>query len=192
MQYPIAGGTVCYKRHGGNTPVIKAAAQRRVERARAEKAVATYGLPIDIDPFDAIREEIARTHGHVKWLATIVSEMEPIDLVWGESSEETSAVVGTGTGDKGGNTISNTSSSKSEAGLTAWLQLYRSEREHLVKVCATAIKCGIAQREIELLERHGEMMAALLDAVIDDPELALDAPGKDRFLAVVSRHLRAA
>lgn len=186
--YPIRGGTVCYKRHGGKAPQVQAAARERIERQRAEQAVATYGLPIDIDPFDALREELARTHGHVKWLAQIVSEMEPIDLVWGDTMEKEE--LGEGTSMKGGDTTSTTR--QSEAGLSVWLKLYRDERAHEVMVCKTAIGCGIAQREIELLERYGDMMANVLSAIVDDPELALDAMGKDKLLAVASRHLRAA
>lgn len=35
----------------------------------------TYGVPVEIDPEDALREEIHRTVGHVRWLAEKVASL---------------------------------------------------------------------------------------------------------------------
>lgn len=51
---------VC-KLHGGNAPnVIKAA-----QKVMLEQGAATYGLPSNISPIEALTEELHRTHGHV-------------------------------------------------------------------------------------------------------------------------------
>jgi hypothetical protein len=191
LAWPIRGGFVCYKRHGGKAPQVREAARLRLERERAEQAVATFGLPREIDPFDALKEELARTAGHVAWLQEIIAEMEPVDLVWGETSEEASATIGTGTGAKGDDSMSNTSSSRSEAGLTTWLKIYQDERRHYVTVAATAIKCGIAEREVKLLEQQGKMIADIFRAFINDPELAVEPEVRQTMLVVASKHLRA-
>jgi hypothetical protein len=179
----VDGADVCII-HGARAPQVKAAAQDRVERARAERAVATYGLPQDIDPFDALSQELNRTQGHVMWLSAIIADMDPGALVWGETSIE----EGEGTGAKEGSTYR----IKSEAGVNVWLQLYYEERKHLKDVAKTCIACGIAQRELDLLERYSEMMANALGRIFDDPELAFDTEMKEKMLAVASRHLRAA
>lgn len=186
--WPIIGGTVCYQAHGGRRSNVQAAAQQRIERARAEGAVATFGLARDVDPFVALKEEIARTAGHVQWLQQIISEMEPIDLVWGMTSEETTQ--GDMTLPKGFSQETSSASVKNEAGLNTWLRLYQDERKHLVQVCAVAIKCGLAQREVELLESQGKLIADFVRSFIDDPELAFEADMRQLMRQVASRHLR--
>jgi hypothetical protein len=148
----------------------------------AERVVVTYGLPQDIEPVQAITGEIARTCGHVLWLGELIAEMEPIDLVWGQTMEE----EGSGTGQREGDTTK----SRSEAQLSMWLVLYKDERKHLVDVSKAAIQCGIAEREIRLLEQQGQIIADFLRAFIDDPELDFDQVTRRKMREVASRHLR--
>lgn len=54
-------------RHGGATKTHVVAARRE----QAVRAVATYGLPREIDPHAALLEELHRTAGHVAWLGQI-------------------------------------------------------------------------------------------------------------------------
>lgn len=177
----IDGADVCII-HGARAPQVKAAAQERVELGRAQRAVATYGLPIDVDPFDALREELARTAGHVRWLADIIADIDPEALVWGETSIE----EGEGTGAKEGATAK----IKSEAGINVWLTLYKQERVHLKDVAKTAIQCGLAEREVQLLEQQGKLIADIFRAMIDDPELGLDLEQRARMRSTASKHLR--
>jgi hypothetical protein len=178
---PIDGADVCIL-HGARAPQVVAAAIARVERARAENAVMTYGLPVEVDAFDALRQEIHRTNGHIYWLSLIIGTFDPEELVWGEVLEE----QGSGTGQREGDTFK----SRSEASINIWLTLYREERKHLVKVCKDAIACGLAQREVELLESQGRLISDMLRNVFDDPELGLDDVTKRRVREVAIRHLR--
>lgn len=58
--------------HLGNTPTIVQATARQEVRVMMRR----YGAPVDgIDAEDALREEIARTVGHVRWLAETVAEI---------------------------------------------------------------------------------------------------------------------
>lgn len=41
----------------------------------------TYGVPVDIDPEDALREEIHRTVGHVRWLAEKVAGLGDDEVI---------------------------------------------------------------------------------------------------------------
>ena len=49
---PARGQDIC-GRHGADAPQAKAAADKRIQRALAQEAVATFGLPRDVVPFDA-------------------------------------------------------------------------------------------------------------------------------------------
>jgi hypothetical protein len=66
--------------HGGSVPAVRRAAQERLQRAKAERAVHTYGLPRDIDPYVALREEVARTAGAIDWLQSIVAQLDVDEL----------------------------------------------------------------------------------------------------------------
>jgi hypothetical protein len=159
-----------------------AAATARVQRGIAVRAVATFGLPRDVDPFDALSAELARTQGHVDWLGEIIADMDPEELAWGKTLEE----VGKGTGQKEGNTAK----IRNEASPSVWLTLYQQERKHLVRVSEVCIAAGIAEREVTLLESQGRLIADLLRNVFDDPELALDGGTRHQMMVVASRHLR--
>ncbi|MGH9175610.1 MAG: hypothetical protein ACRD1H_14690, partial [Vicinamibacterales bacterium] len=98
----------------------------------AEKAVAMYGLPIDISPAEALLEEVRWTAGHVAWLRMRVQEIEESDLVWGVTQE-----VHKASGEHPG-----TDTTKAAAP-NVWLDLYDRERKHLVGVCAAALKAGV-------------------------------------------------
>lgn len=64
------------RKHGGNTPTHVKAAQREAAR----EAVETFGLPREIEPTDALLEEVYRTAGHVEWLAFEVRAQDGEEL----------------------------------------------------------------------------------------------------------------
>lgn len=70
-----------------------------------------------------------------------------------------------------------------------WLTLYGVERDRLVRMCEVAHRMGISERQIELAERLGQLMADLLSDVLD--ELHLTADQQQAAAAAVPRHLRA-
>jgi len=175
----IAGARVC-PTHGGSTRHVKAAAARRVQETRARTAVATYGLPVDIDPGAALLEEVSRTAGHVRWLHDIVQDMEPEALIWGDKQK--SHVEGLGPEGPVDQTTEVTA-----AGVHIWLELYLKEREHLRKVATDAIKAGIAERQVQLAEQAGERAGQWLQASLS--VLGLSDVDMRRVLAEGVRHL---
>jgi hypothetical protein len=153
------------------------------QNIRAEQAVRSFGLPVDIDAHQALRDEIHRTAGAVQWLGEIVADLDQERIVLGL----TSVVTGSGTGQRANDTTQRTI----EAKTNVWVQLWQQERRHLVDVCRVAITCGLAEREVDLAEQHGRLMAGIFRAVFDDPEAALDDDTRKRLRRVTSRHLRA-
>lgn len=140
------------KHHGGSTQSGK----KHAAKQAANKAVATYGLPRNVDPATALLEEVHRTAGHVEWLGQVVGELEVKALVWGRTKVKRG-------GDDHGTT--------KEAKENAYLALYRQERAHLVRVTAEAIKAGVEERRVKVEEHRATMMVDALGNVFDNLNL---------------------
>jgi hypothetical protein len=167
--------------HGGKAPQVQRAVERRRQEEAARRAVVTYGLPRDVDPYEALREEIVRTAGHVAWLGAVVATLPAEDLVFGVERSETGA---------GESRLNRYQREARSARPSVWLTLYQAERSHLVNVCKAAIACGLVEREVCLAEQQGQLLADVLRAVFDDPALGLTAKQHAAASTVASQHLR--
>lgn len=164
--------------HGGSMRNNVKNAERAQAMDAAEKMVATYGLPRNVDPVAAVLEEIARTAGHIDWLGSVIRDLEPDALAWGRTKVEdirASEVAGVNT--------------THAAAVNVWLDLYHRERAHLVKVCAAAMSHGIAERQVRLAEQQGSLLADVLRAFLGDPELGLTEAQRKQAPGVIRRHL---
>lgn len=167
-QWPMVGMTRC-RRHAG-------AAGSAKSDARILAATVTYGNPLEISPHAALLEELYRTNGHVAWLANKISEMSDEDLVWGTASTlKRPAKTAGGADDDEGREVSEI---KKEAALSQWLALYQSERAHLAKVAETCIRANIQERQIAVIEAQAVVLAQVIQLVITDERLGIDAPPK--------------
>ena len=167
-KWPMAGQRVC-NTHGGSSPQAKAAAERRIQTAQAEQAVQTFGLAREVDPRDALLEEVYRTAGAVDWLAKQVQALATKDVVWGRAEETDEGV-------------------KDKAAPSIWVQLYQQERLHLVRVCKETISAGVEERRVRLAEQQGSMLAGVIKAILGDLDLS---PAQTAMVStVVPRHLR--
>ncbi len=81
--------------------------------------------------------------------------------------------------------------SPNDAAQSAWVELYRQERRHMVDVAATAIRCGIAERQVALQERQAQLVVGLILRLLDHPELELSAEQRRVGKAFASRELLA-
>jgi hypothetical protein len=176
--WPRRGATVC-KRHGGHAPQVRAAAERRRQEAAALAAVVAFGAPREVDPAQALLEEVHRTAGHVEWLRQVVAGLERDDLVWGLAEE-----IDRPLGENGGGI-----ETKHKAGINTWVQLYQSERDRLVRVCKAAIDAGVSERIVSVFEQVGSAYVQVLEGVLDELELT---PGqRARVPQVVQAQLQA-
>lgn len=153
------------KLHGGATQSHRQAG----ERALAEQAVATFGLPREVDPRDALLEEVYRTAGVVDWLWGKVRELEPRAVVWGvvERTED---------------------GEKQKAAPNIWYELWARERKHLTEVCRVGVASGLEERRVRLAEQQGQLLAGVIQAILAD--LDLNADQQRLVPEVVPRHLR--
>lgn len=160
------------KLHGGNTRNHKVAAGKAI----AAEAVKTYGLPREVDPRDALLEEVHRTAGAVDWLRGQVEALAPDAVTWGVTEEKKS------TG-KDGDSVTQV------AAVNVWVQLYQAERKHFVDVCQAAIRAGIEERHVKIAEQQGALLASAVRGILGDLGLTPDQAA--RVSEVVPRHLRA-
>jgi len=168
QRWPMLGQDVC-PTHGGKAPQNLAAAARRMAEVKAAKYVETFGLPREIDPRDALLEEVYRTAGAIDWLHAHIRDLEPEDVVWGKTDE----VTKTATEYEGVDTTY-------AAAVNVWVKLWQDERKHLVDVSKAAISAGIEERRVKLAEQQGALLAGVIKAVLGDleltPEQAARAP----------------
>lgn len=178
-RYAIEGGTTC-RVHGSGSKTAKAAAKRRIAEAKAtaeaEKAVTLLGLPRDINPTDALLEEIRWTAGHVEWARKQVQALDAEGLTWGLDSQKETR----------GEKFETTYTEKGQ--LSVWYGLYMREREHLAKVCALALRSGVEERRVRVAEAYADQVCGLIDRLL--VALDLSAEQAARAPELVASELR--
>jgi hypothetical protein len=144
------------KYHMGCTPAVVKSAMQKYARL----AVETYGLSREIDPRDALLEEVWRTAGAIDWIQKKIKDLDPDALVWGITEFKT--------GYQGDDSIS----VKTEtATINVWVDLYQRERAHLVAVSKAAIGAGIEERRVRLAEQQGQLLGNAIRAILGDLQL---------------------
>lgn len=105
-----------------------------------------YGAPINIDPHQALLDEVHRAAGHVAWLEAKVRALNDNEL-----SESTI-----------GGKVPN-----------FWIRWYTDERQRLLVAAATCIKAGVAERQVQVAEEQGRILAVSIRRILD--QLGLSA-----------------
>lgn len=153
--------------HGGNTPALRTSAAKYVGGEVIDKMTMAYGYgsPVDLNPVEALLQEVRRCGGHVAWLADRISMWEMADSD-GNLSKPITEVQ------------------------QQWIDLYHKERANLVKVSKTALDAGVNERKIRLAERQGEIMINALNAAFE--QLGLTREQRKLLPVIMPAVLRAA
>lgn len=170
---PLRDSTRC-RTHGGASPNAKKAASERRQRREALKQLSILGAPPDkdVDPTEALLELVTQKHCEVAALRRIVVELEtsaagvPLDqhpLVWGVSSHEEGVGV-QGPIDKTTRT----------AGPSVWLKLLHEAEDQLARYTTAALKAGVEQRQVDLLEDQAAKLAGAISRILDALELTVE------------------
>lgn len=150
--------------------------------SRQDEDAMFLGAPIDKDPGVLLLEEIHRTAGHIAWLESKVRSLGGDELVWSLRAQTEES------GSKGEDYVELVTKEYG-AEVNTWYQLYKKEREHLVKVAGDALKAGVEERRVRIAERGIDMLEAALSAALTD--LGVD-PTSARARAVIGTRLREA
>ena len=159
------------KMHGGTTPNGKTHAANEA----ASKALASFGVPIRTEPQVALLELVWEAVGNVSFLRARCNELVEDGKL---------------------NLIGNTYVVAQRDGITlpigeearGYVKLYGEWCDRLAKYSKAAIDAGIAKREIELAERSGDAICAVIDAVLDG--LGLEPERIDAGRRLVAIELR--
>lgn len=129
-----------------------------------------FGDPRSIDPHTVLLEEIGRSAGIVGYYETKLQEFRD---KYGMTDEDILTQRTLKDGEKP----------------SVWMELFNTERDHLVKTCIAAIKAGVAERKVQIAEQQGRMIAAMMVAFMHDPEIGLTPDQMLKAPSVIRRHL---
>jgi hypothetical protein len=135
--------------------------RRSAQAELAKRGVAEFGLPRNVEPIDALMEELWRTSGLVSFYESRIRELDEKALsqkVGGEGESDTGL----------------TYHARSEANV--FIRMHKEEREHLVKVAKTCIDAGIEERRVRIAEAQGAMIAGLIRAILVGVGVDVNSP----------------
>lgn len=139
------------KWHGGASPTYDV----KVHEQKAKEALKNFGLPVPVDPQEALLEELFRTKGHVLWLEERVGELH---------TEQMHGAVG---GASGG---------IPEHKQHVWITMLDKERFHYIRVAKACVDAGIEERRVRLAEEQGAQLAQVVKGILSALDIPLDSP----------------
>jgi hypothetical protein len=131
------------------------------------------GVPIETDPLDALRSQVAESAGIVAFFRERLQQLKVPEA--GQSGGLDAIFGPDHTGDLGPHIL---------------LGLYNEERDRFAKLAKLALDAGIDEREVKVLERQGALFADLVRRLLDDPSLGLSAEQRQRGRQIAAGHLR--
>jgi len=147
-------------RHGGSTPTHVAAAEAELAR----RACVTLGVPVAIDPAEALLDELRRSYGNVLYLESLVRQLptHPESDTTAPAADDGEARTVRGKPGVYGLTYHASGEATGDARPHILVTLYNEERKHYASVAAAALRAGVAQRVIELAEATARQVVDVL------------------------------
>lgn len=134
------------KLHGGGLPSVNRNHIKKLETKR----MAVYGDKIEVDPHQAVLDTVHRTAGHVAWLFDKIQALHEVE---------------------GDMTLHQYTSMGIRA--SVWVEMYERERMMLLRASKAAVDMGVSERQVQLAEEQGRMIAMVLQQFIDSAEIKL-------------------
>lgn len=151
--------------HGGSAPQVKAKAALRVE-------LRSWGLDSPtVDPVTTMIKLVSQSAMRVEIYATEISEF--ITFQHGKGVAIRDALVGQTWITIPGEDGEEDQSVRSGEYLRGIVQLEMQERRLCADLCKVAISAGLAERQLDMAQQQGQLMAGVLRAIMDDPRIAL-------------------
>lgn len=177
----IPGGTVC-RTHGGSTPQVRRAAQRRIAKAEIERNWTTIfrGEAVgEVDPVQRLLEEIAWSAAYIDYLRWEIAALGMTEATWGVTRRTVKAASPT----PGVDLVQ-------EARPAVLLELHDQERDRLARLIQLSVKLGIEAQQREAAARlAGDLFAAVGAAL---SAVGLDGATSAAVRAAIAEALRSA
>jgi hypothetical protein len=167
----MAGTTVCAM-HGGMAPQVKAAAARRLALGEAMGELHRMGVPIDVEPADAMLDMVREAAGNVAFLRRRIQDLD--QLLGGP---EGNAIIAVLAGAKGEDRLEIPAGPPAIAGRVdprnfraerhVLVAMYDDERERLVRWAKACRDAGVDERRVQLAEDQGRQLAAVLRGTLE-------------------------
>lgn len=146
-------GTGLCKNHGGRSP----GGRKQAQNLEAVKAVQEFGLPREVEPHQALIEELHRTAGWVAWLG---------EKVHAEGEDRLTMIEFGGSDDAPQPFQLN----------SPYYDLLTEERKQLAKVAQACISAGVEERRVRVIEQGAAFAAQAIRSVLASLGHNLDAP----------------
>lgn len=153
------------KLHFGNTPN----GGKNAAVARTTAILNRYGTLADVDPAEALLEDVQRATAVVRYLSALVSHIDPDDLTYGlaEQTMEPASI----TSEDGDVMTFPKVTEKYKAGVHPLVTLLQQERKHLREVSRDAVNAGVALRTESLRAAAGDLIMDAYERVLDSLNL---------------------
>jgi hypothetical protein len=140
-------------------------------REQVEAKMQTLGAPRRIGAVEALEDELWRTAGHVEWLAGIVASLEAVvaEAAPRDPAHPNDLVMKR----EGLFDWQRTTNGLLFRQPSVWVNLYQSERKHLLNVAALLVKLGVDKERVDVIRSSGLKMASVFQAVLGDARLGL-------------------
>ncbi len=159
--------------HGGSAPQVRAAAQRRIAIEGATRQLARLGMLVDIDPLDALLEQVHEAAANVAAYRLAVMEL---GIQVGTGDEHVAEAGGSDV--VGGVAVPSSYDEKGKRDPAAphiLVAMYNDERDRLARYAKLCLDAGVDERRVRLVEHQaraiGEVVEAALRALDPTPEL---------------------
>lgn len=185
---PMRGQRVC-KMHGGRAPQAKAAAERRLEREAVEAEMTRLGVPLDVDPEEALLGLVREAAGNVAFLRGLVAELKPgvakmaVALAEGDDGVKIRLAA-----PEQGYVAGPDDPEKFTAKPHVLVVLYGEWCDRLAQYAALALRAGVEERRVRLAERDADQLMTAVVAALDATGLT---PGQqEAFRVALADQLR--
>ncbi len=181
--WPIKGADVC-RVHGGRAPQVKAAAKRRRVLGEAQEELNRLGVPIEVDPAEAMLQMVWEAAGNVAVLRGWIQRLRQAEqLIEGYDEEdimESLASIGQGktvARSQRGVIAGRVDPANWKAAPHVLVVMYNEERERLVRWAKACRDAGVEEHRVKLAERQGELLARVLRVLLESVLSALVSAG---------------
>lgn len=176
MAWPPKGQTICTK-HGGGAKQIRSASKRRLALGEAQAELNRLGVPIEVDPADAMLQMVYEAAGNVAFLRMRVQQLEQAGRLVGDHDPD-DIVSAIGEEENPRPSIAGRVDPKNwKAEPHILVSMYNDEREKVVRWSKACRDAGVEEHRVKLAERQGEMLADVLRALLGSLLAALLAAG---------------